>query len=289
MSFLKRVLGLLLVLVSLVSLIGTVVITVGVWNYRKPLAQGVDSGLALAKQTLQSTDQTLVVVDETLETARANVQASQAAFQSLSATVETAGPALEATSSLLAEQMPQTLRSAQEALEVAGNSAKTVDGTLEALSAIPLLGIRYRPENSLGNTLSTVGKSLEGMPEALEALGTQLEPVATTLPDLAESLNQMGASIALVDANLVSAQKMTAAYQGLLADYVRLIETLQGFVPALVTTVPAVITFFAFWLAVVQFLALLKGWEWLRGPRLQPVPVAVPAAAPVEAQEGSAG
>jgi hypothetical protein len=71
-----------------------------------------------------------------------------------------------------------------------------------------------------------------------------------------------------------------ASYQDLINRYRALIQTLQTAMLRIVTVVPLVVTFFLFWLAMLQVLVLVKGWEWLRGSKAEPEPATVVAAPP---------
>lgn len=274
MSVFKRILGVLLIIISAVSLVLSLVTIVGVWNLRGPLANGLNSSLALVDDTLTSTGQALIVVDETLQTIGANVTAAQSTFETLGKTINDSAPALESTAQLLTTSLPVTLASAQDALSASAESAKVVDGVLGLLSDLPFSNIEYDPEVTLSDSLSSIGESLTGLPESLEQLGSRLGPTVDNLPALGRSLSQLGGTIAQLQANLDSTRQLMTSYQQLIGRYQGLIRSVQQFTSTLVLVVPIVVTFFAFWLAIVQFLALLKGWEWVRGEEPEPVVVA---------------
>ena len=79
---------------------------------------------------------------------------------------------------------------------------------------------------------------------------------------------------------LTDFQGVVGSYQDLINRYRSMIQSLQTVMLRLVTIVPVVVTFFLFWLALLQVLALVKGWEWLRGGKAEPEPVTVSAAPP---------
>ena len=281
MSALKRVIGLVLLVIAAISLVLSLAAIVGAWSLRRPLADRLSAGLTLLDDTLASTDKALAVVDESLQAASASIGAAQSTFQSLSKTIDGSAPAVAATADLLSKQLPGTLRSAQEALAASAESAKVVDGALQLLSGLPLVRIEYNPDVPLSDALNGISTSLQGMPDGLAQLGRQLTPTVQNLPILARSLGELGTAMAQVQANLASARQIMTSYQGLILRYQESICTVQDFVPTLILAVPIAVTFFAFWLAVVQFFALLKGWEWLAGrPEPQPVAVVQPVALP---------
>lgn len=261
----KRIIGAVLVVVAVVSLLFSVVSTVAVWNFRKPMAQTASAGLRLLDETLGTTTGAFAAVEGSLQAAGDSIASAQDTFETLSDTVATSGPTLGALSTFLEDGLPSTLKSTQNTLEAAAQSAQVIDGVLATLSQIPLFGISYDPSQPLGASLTDIGSSLEALPESLGSLGSDLAATSETLPALADSLGQLGDSMEQIQTALADAEQVIVAYKGLVGRYQAAIRAIEAFIPTIVTIVPIVFTFFAFWLAVVQVGALLKGWDWLRG------------------------
>lgn len=261
----KRIIGVLLVIIAVLSLVFGLVITYGVWSWRKPVAEAALAGLQLADSTLSTTDEALAAVDDALLDAASSVAAAQDTFQSLSQTMYATGPLLEGLGGFLGEGLPDTLRSTQSTVNAAAESARIVDTVLEVVAAIPFINFSYAPQTPLSETLGNVADTLRTLPDGLETLGADLAGTAGTLPDLAKSLEEFGASIGTVDESLASAQGIIASYQALIDDYQAMIVTLERLLPVLVSVVPAALTFIIFWLAVVQIAAVVIGWRWARG------------------------
>jgi ABC-type transporter Mla subunit MlaD len=262
---LKRIIGVLLVIIAVLSLVFSLVVAYGVWSLRTPVAEAALSGLQLADSTLTTTNDALAAVDDALVNAASSVAAAQDTFQSLSQTIYATGPMLEGLAGFLGEGLPDTLRSTQSTVTAAAESARIVDTVLETLAAIPFINFSYAPQTPLSETLGNVAGTLRTLPDGLEALGTDLSGAGGTLPELARSLDEFGASIGQVDESLASAQQIVASYQALISDYQAMIGTLERLIPVLVSVVPAALTFVIFWLAVVQIAALVIGWRWARG------------------------
>ncbi|HSN78560.1 MAG TPA: hypothetical protein VL334_26110 [Anaerolineae bacterium] len=277
---LKRIIGVLLVIIAVLSLVFSLVVAYGVWSLRTPVAEAALSGLQLADSTLTTTNDALAAVDDALLNAASSVTAAQDTFQSLSQTIYATGPMLEGLAGFLGEGLPDTLRSTQSTVTAAAESARIVDTVLETLAAIPFVNFSYAPQTPLSETLGNVAGTLRTLPDGLEALGADLAGTGGTLPELARSLDEFGASIGQVDESLASAQQIVASYQALIGDYQAMIGTLQRLVPILVSVLPAALTFVIFWLAVVQIAALVIGWRWARASQAtNSLAVAFPEAA----------
>ena len=262
---LKRIIGVLLVIVAVVSLIFSLVVTYGMWSLRRPVAEAALAGLQLAGSTLQTTNDALATVEDALLNAETSVAAAQDTFQSLSQTISASGPLLGSLADFLGEGLPNTLRSTQSTVAAAAESARIVDTVLETLAAIPFINFTFAPQTPLSETLGNVAGSLRTLPDGLEGLGADLADTGGTLPGLARSLDEFGASISEVDESLSRAQEIIASYQSLIDRYQGLIRSLERLVPTLTSVVPALLTFVIFWLAVVQIAALGIGWRWARG------------------------
>ncbi len=223
---LKRIIGVLLVIIAVPSLVFSLVVAYGVWSLRTPVAEAALAGLQLADSTLATTNDALAAVDDALVNAASSVAAAQDTFQSLSQTIYATGPTLEGLAGFLGGGLPDTLRSTQRTVTAAAESAKIVDTVLEVVAAIPFINFSYAPQTPLSETLGNVAGTLRTLPDGLEALGADLAGTGGTLPELARSLDAFGASVSLI---------------------------------------PAALTFAIFWLAVVQIAALVVGWRWARG------------------------
>lgn len=265
---LKRIAGVALVIIAVLSLVFSLAATYGVWRVRKPVAEAALAGLQLASSTLTTTNEALIAVDDALLNAAGSVAAAQDAFQSLSQTITATGPLLDGLGGFLGEGLPATLRSTQSTVTAAAESARIVDTVLETLAAIPFIGFSYAPQTPLSETLGNVAGTLGALPDGLEALGADLAGAGGTLPELARSLAEFGASISEVDESLASAQAIIASYQALIDDYQAVIASLERLLPVLVSVIPVALTFIIFWLAVVQVAALLTGWRWARGRQM---------------------
>jgi ABC-type transporter Mla subunit MlaD len=263
----KRIIGVLLVIVAVVSLVLSVVSTVAVWNFRKPMAETATAGLRLLDETLGATTDAFASVEGALQAANGSIASAQDTFKSLGATVTSSGPTLGSLSRFLSEGLPQTLESTQGAMKAAAQSAQLIDGVLESLSRVPFIDVTYDPENPLSDSLAGIGDSLATLPDSLGGLGGNLATTSETLPALGASLDELGNSMDQIQASLDSTVQVVAAYKGLVGRYQAAIRSVEAFIPTIVSVGPIIFTFFAFWLAVVQVGALLKGWQWLRGDK----------------------
>lgn len=262
----KRIVGVLLATFAIVSLVVSLLVTVGVWRLRKPVAEAALSALELADATLQTSGQALAVAEDALLNADDSVLAAQETLQSLAQTLGASTPTLELVAGFLGQGLPDTLRRTQGTVASAAESARIVDRVLETLAAIPFLNVPFAPQTPLSETLDDVAGSLGVLPEGLETLSASLRATGGTLPNLAGNLNELGASFSSLDETLAGALQVVESYQELVDRSQALVQSLERLVPVFTGLVPAVLTFIFVWLAAVQAAALMVGWRWARAP-----------------------
>lgn len=265
MSSLKRVGGVTLIIISIVSLLFSLTALVGVWIVRRPIADAVTAGLSLASDTLEVTGYTLGVVDDGLATAGDLVASTQSTVDALATTLDSTTPALQTVGDLVGSGVPAALRAANATIRTAQKSAETVDGVLTVLSQLPLLNIAYSPEVPLSQALNDISTSLEELPAGLEQLGQQVTESVDNLPTLAGATRDLSAAVGGVNTTLNDSRLAVQEYQKLVLRYKKVVDLLHEATPAITFIFPLLLSLLIFWIMVVQVFTARKGWEWLRG------------------------
>ena len=277
MPTLKRIGGGALIIISIASLLFSLAALAGVWIVRKPIADTMTAGLALASDTLEVTGYTLGVVDEGLATAGDLVASTQRTVDSLATTLDSTTPALQTVGDLVGTSVPAALTAANATIRTAQKSAETVDGVLTILSQLPLLNIAYSPEVPLSQALNDISVSLESLPAGLEQLGEQVTESVSNLPTLASATRDLGAAVGDVNTTLNDSRLAVQEYQALVLRYKAVVDFVRDATPIITFIFPLLLSLLIFWIMVVQVSTARRGWEWLRG---EPVPVAPATAMP---------
>lgn len=277
MPTLKRIGGGALIIISIASLLFSLAALAGVWIVRKPIADTMTAGLALASDTLEVTGYTLGVVDDGLASAGDLVASTQRTVDSLATTLDSTTPALQTVGDLVGTSVPAALTAANATIRTAQKSAETVDGVLTILSQLPLLNIAYSPEVPLSQALNDISVSLESLPAGLEQLGEQVTESVSNLPTLASATRDLGAAVGDVNTTLNDSRLAVQEYQALVLRYKAVVDFVRDATPVITFIFPLLLSLLIFWIMVVQVSTARRGWEWLRG---EPVPVAPATAMP---------
>ena len=277
MPTLKRIGGGALIIISIASLLFSLAALAGVWIVRKPIADTMTAGLALASDTLEVTGYTLGVVDDGLASAGDLVASTQRTVDSLATTLDSTTPALQTVGDLVGTGVPAALTAANATIRTAQKSAETVDGVLTILSQLPLLNIAYSPEVPLSQALNDISTSLESLPAGLEQLGEQVTESVSNLPTLASATRDLGAAVGDVNTTLNDSRLAVQEYQALVLRYKAVVDFVRDATPVITFIFPLLLSLLIFWIMVVQVSTARRGWEWLRG---EPVPVAPATAMP---------
>ena len=277
MPTLKRIGGGALIIISIASLLFSLAALAGVWIVRKPIADTMTAGLALASDTLEVTGYTLGVVDDGLASAGDLVASTQRTVDSLATTLDSTTPALQTVGDLVGTSVPAALTAANSTIRTAQKSAETVDGVLTILSQLPLLNIAYSPEVPLSQALNDISVSLESLPAGLEQLGEQVTESVSNLPTLASATRDLGAAVGDVNTTLNDSRLAVQEYQALVLRYKAVVDFVRDATPIITFIFPLLLSLLIFWIMVVQVSTARRGWEWLRG---EPVPVAPATAMP---------
>lgn len=295
MAKLKRIGGVALIIISIVSLVFSLAALVGVWIVRKPFADAMTTGLILASETLNVTGDTLIVLDDALRNTGQVVAGVEATVSSLATTLESTTPALETVGDLLGTSVPATLTAANATIKAAQKSAQTVDDVLTVLSGVPLLGINYSPEVPLSLALNDISTSLGELPGDLERLGQQVTASIDSLPTLASTTGDLAGSIGELNQTVDESRLAVQEYQRLIVRYKGVVDFLKKITPFITFVVPVLISLLIFWIIVVQVETAQKGWRLARGvpvygaafmaPDARPAlpPAGEPASAAIEA------
>ncbi len=291
---LKRLLGLIIILASVVVLIilGAAAFYFG--PVLDQIGEGVDGALTLTVETLETVSATLVQTQSTLSSMNGSLDTAAQTTANLSQTVADTVPLLDQMSTVITDQLPANIEAIENAVPNIAEVAGVVDDALTRLSdfeikqTIPIpfnpielqwdLGIQYNPQEPFDESITALGTSLEGLPEELRLLQGELQTSAANLQVLSEDLLAASGDVAALNAELAKFIPLFDQYLALIDQLVDGIEQTRVQIANNVGTIRLVGTILPFAMALTQLAPLVVGWELLRGKRetqviVQEVPV----------------
>jgi methyl-accepting chemotaxis protein len=263
MSFIRKIIGLFLIVAAIGGLIFSIAGLVLVWRVESQATKGLQNFVDVLSQTLETTGQGLAVTQQALKSSVDTVSALQTTFQTTATTIKSSGPMVDEISKLMSEDLPKTVNSTESSLRTAQESAKVIDSVLSTLSSIPLIGsgIGYNPQTPLDQALGEVADSLTDLPNSFTNMADSLKNTSSNLETFQADLTVMAASIGEIEKSVAQYESVVANYQKSIS---QLNSNLSGFksnLPNIVRTVVIGLTIFLVWMAIVQFGLFTQGVE----------------------------
>jgi methyl-accepting chemotaxis protein len=261
----KRISGIVLIVVAAISLLISVWGLVQIWTLRQPVADAAVAGVDLFAETLDTTSDALKVTSESLQSASDSVTMIERTSLSVAQTMSTTRTTVGSFANLMGKDLPTSIDATRTALKSAQSSAVVVDNVLMTLSRIPLINIQYNPAVPLSAALGDVAKSLDNLPPTFSTIERNLNTTGDSLDQVITNLNELPKTTQPVQRNIVDAQQVVARYQSQVDRLQKLIQPIKASLPMTCTVITLGLTFLVFWLGVLQVQVLLRGLELFRG------------------------
>lgn len=261
---LKRSLGVVLVIISVVSLILSAGGVIALWGAQPAITTALEDTFQLVSETAVTTQQALNVADQALQDAANTITVLSSSTASLANSIGGAQDALTSVTQLVRSDLPTAIAAAQTALESAASTAKVVDNFLSGISRIQFLNINYNPDVPLDQAIGNIGDSLDNLPATLNKIGGDLDNMSGTIPDVAKAVRDLGTTMSSITSTLAKAQTVIKEYAVQLARASTAMQKISNGVPTYVTLFIAVLTFIMLWIVAVQLIVLAIGVRGLK-------------------------
>jgi hypothetical protein len=260
----KRIIGILIVAVSIISLIFSLYLLVKVWGLRQQWNDNLNATFELLSATIDTTDQGLIIVEQALTNASTSMTSLESATISLGTTVNDTSLVLDSFVTLFGEEIPAVITDTQNAIGSAEASFSVIDSVLTALSSIPLIGINYQPAVPLSTSLEQIASSLEPLPNSLKDISTSLDSTSSNLLALQTQITDVAQNITGINQNLTQAQGVIDQYQQEVDQFQTWIDKGQEAIPGWINTGVWIFTFILLWLAISQINLFIQGLEMVQ-------------------------
>ncbi len=261
---LYRITGVALIIATILGLAVSLTGLVGLWRVQPKVTAQLQSSVDLLQRSAQATAELLVVVDGSLEQVGKNVVLMKSAVDNVAASLDGTAAVTRTVGTTVGVDLVKVIRDTQSSLLAVGAGARLVDDTLALVSAFPLIGARYKPEQPLQASIQDVSVSLEPMPASLQNVQKGFENTAVSFESLKGNVADLGKSVEGIEASLNSAQGVVAQYQSIVSDTQKQLDELQTALPGGVRAVTWGLTGLLVWLFIAQAGLLTQGLELLR-------------------------
>lgn len=226
--------------------------------------------LGIAEQTLDrrltDLDQALIAAADGLRIADDSLSGAAGTITAIETTVRSSGQAISDTlptvdriGILIGEDIPRTIRSTQQTLASARETARVVDTILGALSRTGLLGNVYNPEVPLNQAIQQVSDSLDPLPASLSGVRDRLTVTGANLRRIGASTEEVAEQIARINASFHDAHQVIDQYQTLVTDLRTDLTALRAALPIWAGIARIMLAILSLWFALAQIALFTQG------------------------------
>lgn len=276
----KRTIGFTLVLLASISMLVSMYAIVQVHRIHEPVEQGILNGIDSLEAALDTLGEALTLLQDVLSNTTTLLTSAKTTAVNIAQSVHDTGLMADNLVTLTSDELPLTIASTQTSLGSAQSTAVIIDGILDGLAKIPLIGLDYRPEVPLSTALGQVSTSLDPLYTSLADVSDNLETTSTDLQAVETEIIQISLDIGDTLKNLSEAQEMIISYLEEITVLQIKLSKLREDAPGVIKTAVWAFTILLFSLLVAQLGTLVRGLEMM----LEKFPAANPPA-PTETSE----
>lgn len=277
----------------LIALTGLAVSAFGIVTSRQlfdDIGFRLNHTLNLAADSLDTVSETLLLTQTTVNQVEDSLDTVGDTALTLSETISKTQPLMNQITIVATQDVPDSLESVQTSIPDIAEAAGAIDDTLRLLDSfevdreifgIPIrfdLGVDYKPEDELDDTVNQLGESLDGVPESLRGLEVNMSAVS-------QNLDNIGNNVLTISEDLVRINQSIGDVQPLIDDFISLVEETdllireaQNSIAQLVDAVTLIATALFVWMGLNQIVPLYLAWTLLidtNGDKLGEEPEAV--------------
>lgn len=293
MKFLRRILGIFVMIAGIIGLLLSLSGLVGLWMVRPLVKTSLDATISTLTSSIDTSQKAMTATIEALNAGITSVDALSEMLDATALTVEDTQPVITQMNAVMGETLPNTLKSATSSLEAAQQAAVSLEGAIQSFetfkviigSVLPISSSTssYAPKIPLADSLGALVTDIEEMPATFEGVSANIEKADDNLETIKTNLSTMSDNVALISGSLSEYQGMVGESQTSMSNLKTMLTGLQEKLDRIVNLSALVLGLFLLWLLAAQVVIFSQGWELYHGTagrmdRAQPQPVAVEAA-----------
>jgi hypothetical protein len=266
--FLRRIVGILLVIAAVAGIIFSSIGLVEIWRYRPVVTKTVIDNLALADQALNTTQDVLTIVGQVVQTTTIDVASLQATTKALAQAIHDTNPMLDSLVNLTSKALPAAVSATQTSLASAQSSALLIDNALAILTSIPFSPVAaYAPDVPLHTALGQVSTSLNTLIPSLTTINTSLADGKTSLGVVEDELTKISETTQGISSALGSAQTVIDQYKAVTTQLKANVEAVQREAQTWMIVIAWTLSFVLGWMLIAQLGLGAQGLDMVRGRR----------------------
>lgn len=258
-TFLKRVIGLLLLILAFIGIIMCVVGGIFVFQVKIRILDRSSASLSLVLKALDTTEEGLGLAMQAVESASDSVSNLQDSLETAGSTLNNSTHFFDTATTLSGKTFPETITATREALDSAAASAKLVDDTLSFIAAIPLIGKQYNPDKPMSQALTDVSISLSNLPDTFKGVEDDFVEIKQNMEDLQSQLSKAQTQLDSMKSSLTTAKEVITKYQEMLKELKPFLKEMGEFLPKWLNRAIYGLILFLGWFALSQLGLIVQG------------------------------
>jgi len=270
MMAVKKVLGVLLLILSGLGVVLSLVGGAGVLRFRGPVLHSAEAAAGRTLKSLKAAERGLGGAADSLDPSLEMIDTVQAALEEIVLSLEDTAPLFGSMADVFGVELPAVIRSTQNSLGAAEETAVVVDRVLYALDAISFVsGVTYEPEVPLAVSIQDVSGSLDELEPSFLALEEGIEVASQNTALVREQLADLEGELGDMEAPLRETVDSLQEYQELTGKLGDQLEGISGRLSLWVNRLALGLGLVLLWNLVVQAALFLYGWELVFGVRTE--------------------
>ena len=262
MQRLKRILAIIVMIISVLMLVLSLAGIIGAWIVRPQITTSLEEVAARAETRVNNAKQGLDQLDTGLSDAGNQIAEMEQNLQSFGSDLEQNKPLITKVTDGLESKLGSFLETAGEIVTTILEAITALNSTVETLNAIPFVSIPL-PEFERIETLSQGFEDTQTQVQDLRATidQQQSEIIQGTVSIVSEPLSRINSRLDALQTRVSGYSEQLAAIQAGLSEF----KTSIG---RWLTYAAVLVTFIMLWLALSQVGLLVLGWRFYSGQDL---------------------
>jgi len=279
MTFLRRLLGIFVMLAGIIGLVLSIAGLVGLWLARPVLTQSITATINTLSSSVDTSQKTLVITNQALGATVDSVDALSEMLGTTAVTVEDTQPIFTEVNGLMGETLPTTVEAATSSLNAAQEAAKSLEVAIKSfdtfraiVGATPFLSAfvpanqqAYNPEKPLAASLGELSASIKDIPTSFLDISKSIDKADNNLGTIQANLETMSKNTALISDSLKQYQGMIGESQSSMDQLKGMLTDVQNNLGRILNIATLVLGLFFLWLLAAQAVIFSQGWELYNG------------------------
>jgi methyl-accepting chemotaxis protein len=260
-----RFFGVILIGTAIAGVLLSIVGLVTIWTINQDLTGTVSDAIDSIDGILVTTAQGLLVTEDSLNNAISNLDSLNYTLLSTGEAINSSTPLISTFSTVLTEELPNTLYATQDSLTTAQSSARLIESVLTSVTGIPFFpGEPYKPETPLYVTLGEVSESLDPLVDSMLSMKSGLRNTQTNLFIIDLELKAMTRQISLINTSLSDAKEVIIEFQVSVSELQEQFSLLKEKTITWINVLTWILTVGFVWLGFAQLGLVLQGYQLVK-------------------------